>query len=883
MGVPAFFRWLSAKYPLILERVVEDGPHRSHCRVRPPEGTSDDAEEEVRVDHLYLDTNGIVHPCAHPEEGPQPRNEEEMFANMGALIDRLVLAVRPQALLYIALDGTAPRAKMNQQRTRRFCSAREMAEAAEARQELKMRHPAAAAEGEAPEPWDHNVITPGTMFMDKLAAFLRAYAAERLERGGEAWKNLAVVISDASVPGEGEHKIVDYIRRWRGSTAYAPDISHAICGQDADLVMLGLALHEPNVLILRERVPTGRKRKGKGPAARKEAADKGLDLLRIETLRQYLRHEFSPLAQPHGLPFPFDLEALLDDFVFLCFFVGNDFLPRMPSLDIREGGLDLLLLLYTRLLPSLGGYLLKDGEVNLNRVKLLVGRVALVEADILVRRTRQDARHGADGAPRTGTSGAVDLKAELEALCLAKNTELAQAAGHAPLRLGEKGWRERYYKDKLGIDDSPATRRDMAAEYVRGLRWVSRYYFQGVPSWHWYYPYHYAPFAIDLKHLDKHESGWDLGTPFTPLTQLMAVLPGRSAHCLPEAYARLMTESTSPILDFYPEDFALDPNGKPPGLRWLWVARLPFIDAARLHAALAAASKTLTAAERRRNSFGGAELLLGSRHPAVRAKVREAAAAAPVGWSPVPAARLAGRVRQLRKLRAGTLEMEYEHPPACHHASVLLPGAVDRSERLTQEVLEASLPRKVPRLPVNEVALKTLLSGHRASGRGGGRGGGGRGNGGRNGGRRGSGQRDGGGGGHENRSDNRRGDKHDGERSGGGRGGRGGGGRGGASGGRNRIRGGRGGGRRSSASGGRNDDRCDGAAGSGLCHTNPVTPGRSAGGDGRGGGRHGVPAHGGNRDSRRRGRGGRSGRSRQLHATKGGRCGGAGAPGPPAH
>ena len=153
--------------------------------------------------------NGIIHNCTHGEDlDVLPLTHEQMFKNIADYLDRLIYVVRPRNLVYMAIDGVAPRAKMNQQRSRRFRAAQEREEAQNAEDDFRANVLAAGMKPPDPKPesFDHNVITPGTPFFAECVQFLRFYIHDRITNR-HGFKNLKIILSDANSPGEGEHKV----------------------------------------------------------------------------------------------------------------------------------------------------------------------------------------------------------------------------------------------------------------------------------------------------------------------------------------------------------------------------------------------------------------------------------------------------------------------------------------------------------------------------------------------------------------------------------------------------------------------------------------------------------------------------------------------------
>ncbi|KAG0646479.1 5 -3 exoribonuclease 1 [Hyphodiscus hymeniophilus] len=349
MGVPKFFRWMSERYPAISQLIAEN---------RIPE-----------FDCLYLDMNGIIHNCTHKDSDDATfrMTEEQMFIAIFNYIEHLFGKIKPKQLFFMAIDGVAPRAKMNQQRARRFRTALDV----EVAREKAIREGKDMPKEEA---FDSNAITPGTEFMHKLTQQLKYFINKKVSEDVE-WQGCEIVLSGHEVPGEGEHKIMEYIRLAKAQPEYDPNVRHCLYGLDADLIMLGLLSHDPHFCLLREEVTFGRKSKSQS----KELEHQNFYLMHLCIVREYLELEFQELKEEGVLHFPFDLERVIDDFILMAFFVGNDFLPNLPNLHINEGALALMFKIYKTVLPKGGGYINEGGVINMQRLAILLDELSHVE------------------------------------------------------------------------------------------------------------------------------------------------------------------------------------------------------------------------------------------------------------------------------------------------------------------------------------------------------------------------------------------------------------------------------------------------------------------------------------------------------------------------
>lgn len=641
MGIAGFYLWLEKLYPNCIEDIPQEMVDAllEYFEKRKSNGSeaSENAQEKAelpfwpkpgvshkrRNDNFYVDMNGLIHPCCHDTHPlPEPETEEEMLERCFAQLELLVEIVRPQKCLVLCIDGVAPRSKMNQQRIRRFRSAQEKREneaiSAECADEVIQKY--GLPPPRVRERWDSNVITPATSFMERVGRALEWFILKKLNEDPN-WKHLTVVFSDALIPGEGEHKIMHYIRGLRASKEYDANTTHVIHGMDADLICLGLITHERHVSILRNQL-----------TETFQPDHSRFLYFNIETFRACLKLDFGDIKE-------MNFENVVDDFAFLCFLVGNDFLPHVPLISIKAKSIEIILDNYVRNFAS-HKYLTQNGNVNFSRFhvflqKFLSNEMAELKkqyyysqrAKVRAKQNVQDRVEKAeieiDGLaesiysirqeeqstttePNQG-EGVKDFLNELQEKSdelFALHTSIQKELTHLvvdkqPLEFSylSTGYRVLYYYTKFGWPEAepkqaqvnPAALQqkvnECCAEYLRGMQWVMWYYTSGCPSWDWFYPFHYAPLLEDLaQYTGIVNVKMELGTPLHPVLQLLAVLPRESVGALPEELHAAVQSKDSQLDPFYPDD--LNPDYSEANFSYQAVLRLEFVDCEKIKKAV---------------------------------------------------------------------------------------------------------------------------------------------------------------------------------------------------------------------------------------------------------------------------------------------------------
>ncbi|KAK2090446.1 5'-3' exoribonuclease 1 [Saguinus oedipus] len=306
-------------------------------------------------DNLYLDMNGIIHQCSHPNDDDVHFriSDDKIFTDIFHYLEVLFRIIKPRKVFFMAVDGVAPRAKMNQQRGRRFRSAKEAEDKIKKAIEKGETLPTEAR-------FDSNCITPGTEFMARLHEHLKYFVNMKISMD-KSWQGVTIYFSGHETPGEGEHKIMEFIRSEKAKPDHDPNTRHCLYGLDADLIMLGLTSHEAHFSLLREEVRFGGK-KAQRVCAPEETT---FHLLHLSLMREYIDYEFSELKEK--ITFKYDIERIIDDWILMGFLVGNDFIPHLPHLHINHDALPLLYGTYITILPELGGYINESGHLNLPR------------------------------------------------------------------------------------------------------------------------------------------------------------------------------------------------------------------------------------------------------------------------------------------------------------------------------------------------------------------------------------------------------------------------------------------------------------------------------------------------------------------------------------
>jgi 5'-3' exoribonuclease 2 len=348
--------------------------------------------------------------------------------------------------------------------------------------------------------------------MDKLNTYIRRNIND------DSNKN-KVIYSGSNECGEGEHKIFKMIKD------DPIDDQIIIHGLDADLIILSLMSHKKNIYLMREM---------KDPHTNNTV----YNYLNIKELRKAILCE---LKTNWDISFEYDENDLIDTYCTACSILGNDFIPHLLTIELKNNGIDTLLSSTKRAIKT-NGLLVSGGVINHNCLINIFKDLANSEDE--------DIHKICDRYIKKRPPDNKNIPSDYYGL---KNKDpLIHTIYNSPNK-----WRQEYYRiifdNNISIDSTVMF--NACNNYIKGIYWVYSYY-KGINiDCEWYYPYNYPPTIKDiLNHSIANEvPKLNNDNDFVPsYIQLLIVLPKYSVKLLSKKHQRYMMDIYSGLFHMYP-------------------------------------------------------------------------------------------------------------------------------------------------------------------------------------------------------------------------------------------------------------------------------------------------------------------------------------------
>ena len=445
--------------------------------------------------HMYaIDFNGIIHP-----EAAKETSTDKLYENLWVKINSYNDTYKPNKLL-ICIDGVAPVAKIIQQRKRRYLTTYK-----NKIDKVKVS-------------WDTNAISTGTVFMNNLDTYIQTKITDEAKT--------TFILDGSCNSGEGEHKIFNYFKKYDNKE----ELPIVINGLDADLIILSLISGINNIYLMRENNNSNNNKN-----------NSNIIYVSIDTLKQALLDELRPKWVN------LDTNEIIESYCVMCSILGNDFIPHIPTLNMKNNGLNNLIDITTKAINTKGG-LVSNNCINQNCLTYIFTLISETEDIDIIKEVSKFKERKVTDFTLHSQEYAIKNKDKLLDEIYNNNNK----------------WRYYYYKSlfDININYDSSIISTVVGNYIKGIYWTYNYYKKSELDYKWFYPYNFPPTAKDISNyltVSKIEPITNNGNFLHPNIQLLLILPVQSNHLLDynEELKAYTTDITKGYKHLFPTDFKI--------------------------------------------------------------------------------------------------------------------------------------------------------------------------------------------------------------------------------------------------------------------------------------------------------------------------------------